>query len=279
MAFAHILVLALIQGLTEFLPISSSGHLVLAGQLLGGPDQGLAMDVAVHVGSLFAVMLYFWRDMGRLLIGFGQLLLGRGGPGPRLVVALVVASLPVFAAGYFAKPWVELWLRNIEVIAWAGIVFALLLWIADRAGMTIRQIGHLDVPGALFIGCMQCLALIPGASRAGVCMMAGRILGLERMEAARFSMLLSIPAILGAGSLIGWEQYQRWQETGMAGMAEFTAASPLDLLLAAGIAFVASFAAIAGMLAWLRHSGFAPFVIYRCALGIGLLLWVNGVIG
>lgn len=265
MALHHILVLALIQGLTEFLPISSSGHLVVTGQVLGWPDQGLAIDVAVHVGSLVAVLLYFWRDVWQILAGIGRLLTGRGGPPARLVVNILVASLPVLAAGYFGKDYIAAYFRDVELIAWATIGFGLLLWLSDWIGMTIRRIEHIGWASALAIGVMQIFALIPGASRAGVTMTAGRVIGMERSEAARFSMLLSIPTILGAGTLLGWDVYQ-------AGDLRLGA----DMALAAGLSFVAAFIAIVAMMAWLKRSGFAPFVIYRLLLGGGLLWWVYG---
>ncbi|MBP5857962.1 undecaprenyl-diphosphate phosphatase [Marivibrio halodurans] len=263
MALHHILVLALIQGLTEFLPISSSGHLVVTGKVLGWSDQGLAIDVAVHLGSLLAVLLYFWRDIWQLLAGVGRLATGRGGEPARLVVNLVVASLPVLIVGYFAKPYVESVFRNVEVIAWATIGFGLLLWIADWIGMTIRRIEHIGIASALAIGLMQIFALIPGASRSGVTMTAGRVMGMERSEAARFSMLLSIPTILAAGGLAGWDVYR-------AGDLRLG----LDMAIAAGLSFVSAFVAISAMMAWFRRSGFGPFVIYRLVLGGALLWWV-----
>lgn len=260
----HILVLAVIQGLTEFLPISSSGHLVIAAPAMGWPDQGLAVDVAVHVGSLLAVLLYFWRDVGQMAVGVGRLATGRGGPPARLVVNVVIATLPILAVGFFAKPYVETYLRDVTVIAWATIGFGLLLWVADRLGMTIRRMEHVGWASALAVGLMQVLALIPGASRSGVTMTAGRMLGMERSEAARFSMLLSIPTILGAGALAGWDVYE-------AGDLQLG----LDMAIAAGFSFLSAFLAIVAMMAWLKRAGFAPFVIYRLILGAALLVWVG----
>lgn len=264
-ALHHILILAIVQGLTEFLPISSSGHLVVTGKLLGWPDQGLAIDVAVHVGSLFAVMLYFWRDVGRMAVGVGRIATGRGGPPAQLVLNIAVATAPILAVGFFAKDYISQALRDVELIAWATIGFGLLLWIADRVGMTIRRMEHIGWASALAIGCVQVFALIPGASRAGVTMTAGRAMGMERSEAARFSMLLSIPTILGAGALAGWDVYQ----TGDLRLG-------LDMAIAAGLSFISAFLAIMLMMAWLKRSGFGPFVLYRLALGGFLLWWVYG---
>lgn len=263
MSLYHILVLATVQGLTEFLPISSSGHLVLTSRVLGWPDQGLLIDVSVHVGTLFAVMVYFWRDLWFILLGLGRFVRGRSGPGARLAGQLVIGTIPVVIAGFFGRHMVETLLRNVEVIAWATIGFAVVLWIADRVGMTVRRVEHLSGGNAIFIGLMQVLALIPGTSRSGITMTAGRLLGLEREEAARFSLLLSIPTIVGAGVLGGAEVYARGD-----------IALDRDVLVAVALSFVTGLLAIAVMMRWLRTSRFTPFVIYRLLLGAGLLVWV-----
>ncbi len=257
----QILVLAIVQGLTEFLPISSSGHLVVTSQLMGWQDQGLALDIAVHVGTLFAVMLYFWRDVGRVVRGGFHLATFRGGPDARLALMLLVATLPIVAAGYFGREVLIPMFRSVEIIAWTTLIFGIVLWIADRFAMTVRRIEHMSWSGALFIGAAQVLALVPGTSRSGITMTAGRILGMERPEAARFSLLLSIPTIAGAGTLIGLEIYQ-------AGDVRLG----IDAALAAGFAFFTGLAALAAMMRWLQNSSFAPFVLYRIALG-GVLLW------
>lgn len=263
MALFHILILAVVQGITEFLPISSSGHLVLTSRVLCWPDQGLTMDVAVHVGSLLAVMVYFWRDVWAMIVGLGRLVTGRGGPQTRLLVNVVVATIPVMVVGFFAQDYITGFLRSVEVIAWATIGFGILLWIADRIGMTVWRIDHLGMPSALAIGLAQVLALIPGTSRSGITMTAARFIGLERSDAARFSLLLSIPTIIAAGGLTGFQVYQR---------GELFLSS--DLFVAAGLAFVTALIAIAAMMAWLKRAGFGPFVVYRILLGAALLYWV-----
>ena len=255
--------LAIVQGLTEFLPISSSGHLVLTSNVLGWPDQGLLIDVAVHVGTLFAVMVYFWRDLWAMALGLFRLVTGRSGPGARLAVHIALATVPAAAAGYFGRDYIAVYFRDIEIIAWATIGFGLLLWLADHLGMTVRRVEHLHGGHVLFIGLAQVLALVPGTSRSGVTMTAGRLLGMERQAAARFSMLLSIPTILGAGVLGGAE---------LASGTDVTLGQ--DVLLSAGLAFVTGLMAIAGMMSWLRRAGFTPFVLYRLALGAGLLFWI-----
>lgn len=263
MALFQIFVLAIVQGITEFLPISSSGHLVLTGKVLCWPDQGLAMDVAVHVGSLLAVLLYFWRDVWAMVVGLGRLVTRRGGPQARLLVNVIIATIPVMIVGFFAKDYITGYLRSVEVIAWATIGFGILLWIADRVGMTVWRIDHIGIPSALAIGIAQVLALIPGTSRSGITMTAARFIGMERSDAARFSLLLSIPTIIAAGGLTGFELYQ----SGNLFLSS-------DLLIAAGLAFLTALIAIAAMMAWLRHAGFGPFVIYRIILGAALLYWV-----
>ncbi|MEC8200277.1 MAG: undecaprenyl-diphosphate phosphatase, partial [Pseudomonadota bacterium] len=228
MALYQILVLAIVQGITEFLPISSSGHLVLTSKVLEWPDQGLLFDVAVHVGTLAAVMIYFWRDLWTISVGTARLAIGRGGPGARLAGYILVATTPVVIVGFFGRDYVAVYLRDIEIIAWVTIGFGILLWVSDHVGMTVRRIEHLSLWDALFIGGAQVLALIPGTSRSGITVTAGRFLGLERVEAARFSFLLSIPTILGAGVLGGLEL----RESADIQLGQ-------DVLLAIGLSFVA----------------------------------------
>ncbi|MBT5109033.1 MAG: undecaprenyl-diphosphate phosphatase [Rhodospirillaceae bacterium] len=265
MLIHHILILALVQGITEFLPISSSGHLVLTSQVLGWPDQGLIIDIAVHVGTLFAVMLYFWRDMIRIGIGCGQVAMLRPGAEGRLALNLIIATIPVVIVGFLAKSYIETYLRSAEVIAWTTLGFGVLLWLVDRLGLTIRRIEHLGVFNALFIGMAQVLALVPGTSRAGVTITAARLLGMERSEAARFSMLMSIPTILGAGLLIGLDLYESGD-----------VALRTDVFLAVGLSFVTALVAIWGLMTWLRRSSFTPFVMYRMLLAAGLFYWIYG---
>lgn len=263
MTLFHIVILAIVQGITEFLPISSSGHMVVTTTLLGWPDQGPLVDVAVHAGTLLAVVVYFWRDLWEMLAGAAGAFAGRRSPGLRLLLFLVVATIPVVAVGYFGLRYISTALRSVEVIAWTTLLFGLLLGIADRLCMTVRRLEHMNYVGALFVGVAQVLSLIPGTSRAGVTMTACRLLGMERGEAARFSILLSIPAILGAAALTGFDIYE---SGGLALRA--------DAALAAVLSFAAALVMIAFMMRWLTHATFMPFVIYRAILGAGLLYWV-----
>jgi undecaprenyl-diphosphatase len=262
-ALLHIAVLALIQGVTEFIPISSSGHLVLVPEFTPWPDQGMVMDVATHVGTLGAVMLYFWRDIGAMIRGLWRLMKGRRDPGARLAWYLIVGTLPAVAAGFAINHYIGEGLRSLTVVAWTLPAYAIVLFFADKLAMTLRRVEHLRFGDVILIGCAQALALVPGTSRSGITISAARFLGMERSEAARFSMLLSIPAIMGAGSLKGWELYQ-------AGNMPLTT----DIALAVGLSFVVGLIAIAFLMAWLRRSTFTPFVIYRLLLGAGLLVLV-----
>lgn len=263
MLLIQIVVLAIVQGITEFLPISSSGHLVLTSHLLGWPDQGIYIDIAVHAGTLLAVIVYFWRDLWEMTLGALGIFTGRRSPAQRLIFCLAVATVPVVFAGYFGIHYINDVLRSVELIAWTTLGFGILLWIVDRLCMTVRRLEHMTYAGALLVGLAQVLALLPGTSRSGITMTACRFLGMERREAARFSMLLSIPTILGAALLAGLEIYESGDLT-----------LRLDALLAAGIAFITALAAIAIMMRWLMHATFTPFVVYRILLGIGLLYWV-----
>lgn len=262
MPLIQILVLALIQGLTEFLPVSSSGHLILVPALTGWADQGLAIDVAAHVGTLLAVLIYFWRDIGRMLAGTARLLVGRFDSGAKLALFLLVGTIPALIAGYLVDRYATEILRNVSIVGWALIGFGILLWVADRIGLTIRRVEHMTFGQALFVGFAQALAFIPGTSRSGICMTAARLVGYERAEAARFAFLLSIPAIAAAGL---WKGYQLFS-CGQTQQIEVAA-------LTAGLCAIIGLFAIAFMMQWLRRANFTVFVVYRLLLG-GLILYL-----
>jgi len=256
----QIIVLALIQGISEFLPVSSSAHLILAGQFLNWTDQGLAFDAAVHAGTLAAVVLYFRRD----LMALARAGLDReGDPVQRgLLIGLAIASVPALAVGALAADWIELWLRNPLFIATTTIAFGLALGLADRYGARRRPLESLNLRDAFLIGLAQVLALVPGTSRSGITITAGLGLGLTREAAARYSFLLSIPIIAAAG---GWGFVSGLDRGGSFEFGRF--------LVAALLAGVFAWLTIAAFLAWLRHFGMATFVVYRLLLGVFLLIW------
>jgi undecaprenyl-diphosphatase len=267
-SLTQIVVLAVVQGITEFLPISSSGHLILVPRFFGWPDQGLALDVANHVGSLSAVIAYFWRDVRDMVVGLVALIHGHVTPGARLALLVVIGTIPALVVGLIIKHIFPDGIRNITVIGVQTIVFAILLYYADREGTSDRGVADCRIRDAVLIGVAQAIALIPGTSRSGVTMTCGRFLGLERREAARFSFLLAIPAIAGAGLLEGIEM-----------LATADASVLKDAAIIAGFSFFASFAAIWFLMAWLRRAAFTPFVIYRLILGIAVLAVAFGLIG
>ena len=272
MTIIQILVLALVQGITEFLPISSSGHLVLVPVLAGWPDQGLLMDVAVHVGTLVAVLLYFWRDTrGLALAGFGSIGISparRAVEGTiylKLFWALVIGTIPmVIVGGIMVATDANDALRSAEVIATTSIIFGVLLYWADKQGNTAKTIDDMAIKPALLVGCAQVLALIPGSSRAGVTMTAARMLGFSRVESARFSMLLSIPAIIASGAA-----------TGIKAMEEANADAFGDALIGAGLSCVAALIAIHFLMKWLTKASMTIFVVYRVLLGLALFALIN----
>ena len=265
MDWAQALWLGLIQGVTEFLPISSSAHLILLPQLLGWPDQGLAFDVAVHVGTLLAVMLHFRAQLAPLLVDTlaSAWRRQRVGESP-LGWALVVGTVPLVAGALVLADAAETVLRGPQVIAWATIGFGLLLWLAARRGGRGRDEHDIGIAQALFIGGAQILAIIPGTSRSGITMTAALWLGLDAAAAARFSFLLSIPAIALAG---GWKALQL-----------IGAEAPIDwgvFALGVAVAAISAYACIRAFLALVARVGMTPFVIYRLLLGV-LLLGVFG---
>ena len=260
MTLVHLIVIAVVQGITEFLPISSSGHLVLVPQLVCWPDQGMLIDVAVHIGTLGAVITYLWRDVWLMLTALTRIDMWRRDPGVRMIMMLAVATVPVIVAGLLIHTYAGDALRDMVVIGWATLGFGLVLYACDRLGPTRRRIEHMNMWSALLIGLAQIAALIPGASRAGVTISAARAMGYERQDAARFSMLLSIPTIIAAGTLAGIDLVRMGD-----------ASLQTDAVIAAGLAFVTAYIAIALMMRWLRRASFTPFVVYRIVVGGGVL--------
>ena len=261
MDLLHLILLGLVQGLTEFLPISSSAHLVLLPHLLGWEDQGLVYDIAAHLGSLFAVVIYFKKDLQGMFSAWTASI--NGGPATNesyLMWYLLVATLPVAVIGYTSYSFVALWFRSPVIIAIATIFFGLLLWWADVSSKRQRQVTDLKMKDSILIGLAQAIALIPGTSRSGITMTAGLMLGFDRTTAARFSFLLAIPTIVLAG---GHEVYRF-----------FIPGVKIDILAFCTVLFVSAISAwfaIKYFLKFLENTGMLPYVVYRFLLGSVLI--------
>lgn len=264
MSLLHLFVLAVIQGITEFLPISSSGHLILLPRLANLPDQGQAIDVAVHIGTLCAVVLYFWTDVRKAIVGCGDIMRGRyTTEGARLALLLAVATVPVILAGLALKlTGFDMALRSIKVIGWTMLIFGIVLYLADQKGTVQKQAAEWNYREAIKLGLWQMVALIPGTSRSGITITGARLMGYAREDAARISMLMSIPTIFASGVLLGAE---------VVSTADIQVAK--DGAIAAIFAFISALIALSLMMRLLKSVSYTPYVIYRIILGLGLL-WV-----
>ncbi|MBY8977372.1 undecaprenyl-diphosphate phosphatase [Rhodobacteraceae bacterium NNCM2] len=263
MDLIDIVALALIQGITEFLPISSSGHLVLWPLLTGRPDQGVTMDVAVHVGTLVAVVIYFRKDVGRLFSGAADILRMRfSTPDARLALLIAIATVPVLIVGLLAKKaGVMQSLRSVEVIGWATLIGGVFLLLADKWGGQTRKGEDWTVGGAILMGLAQACAIVPGTSRSGACMTMARALGFGREEGARIALLMAVPTILAAGLI---------ETAGV--VADGNLVLGQELALGALLSCISALVALTVMMRMFAGSWtMLPFVIYRFILGAGLL--------
>ncbi len=280
MTFLEMLILAIVQGITEFLPISSSGHLILVPVFTGADDQGPMIDIAVHIGSLLAIIVYFFKDAwGLARGGFATVGIGHAPEQKRLFWWIVLGTIPAVIAGLsiklgafnsIAEQWFGLTvleddllasLRFTDLIAVNLILYGILLGLADYFGREDRSYEDLTWRDGLLVGLAQALALIPGTSRSGVTMTAARFLGFGRVEAARFSFLLSIPAVAGAGILI------------IPDLVEAGGDLVREALITGVLTFIAAFGTMAFLMNFLKKASMLVFVIYRIALGV-LLLWM-----
>lgn len=263
MEWLQLLLLAVIQGLTEFLPISSSAHLILPAQLLGWQDQGLAFDVAVHIGTLLAVMLYYRQYLARMTLGALHGVQTRQmNEHLRLGLLLAWATVPAVVCGFLFKDMIEEQSRSVAVIATTTLLFGALLWLADAKGSQRNSMMAMGFAVATLIGLAQTLALIPGTSRSGITITAALLLGLRREDAANFSFLLSIPVILGAVVLMIGDV-----------ASEEHIYSMLQLLVACLVSAVVAYLTIAFFIRLVNRLGMLPFVIYRLLLGAVLALF------
>ncbi|MBX3457217.1 MAG: undecaprenyl-diphosphate phosphatase [Candidatus Paracaedibacteraceae bacterium] len=266
MSYFEIFVLSLIQGLTEFLPVSSSGHLILVPKLLGWQDQGLDMDVAVHIGTLISVLIYFRQDVLELLSHFfGYVFSGfsrqKLTPETRLGLIIIVATLPAVFIGFGLKKMGMDFVRSTYLIAGTSIFFGMLMWVADRRPQLLG-LDKVDWTKGFVIGLAQAIALIPGTSRSGICMTAARSFGFDRVTSARFAFLLSIPAILGAGVLSCVDAIKDGHPIIMG-----------DLVLGVVLSFLFGLTAIHFFIRFLTKHGLMVFSVYRIILGILLLIF------
>ncbi len=262
MPLLQMILVAVIQGITEFLPVSSSGHLILLPSLTGMEDQGQAIDVAVHIGTLAAVILYFWRDVKVGFAGLPRALTGRmDTDGSHLAMMLIVATIPVVIAGLILHvTGVDQLLRSTAVIGWAMLIFGIVLYWMDQKGDQYKTANDWSIADALRMGLWQAVALIPGTSRSGITITGARAMNYARRDAAKLSMLMSIPAIMASGVLLG---------------ADVIRAGEVALLKEMGImaamAFVAALLSLSLMMKLLNSVSFTPYVIYRIILGVVLL--------
>ena len=260
--FQQILI-AVVQGITEFLPISSSGHLILIPHLTSLPDQGPLIDVAVHIGSLLAIIIYFFKDaVGLARGGFATIGIGKAPDQRKQFMWVAIGTIPAVVAGLFLKMGGHLdSFRFTDLVAINLIVYGLLLAAADKLGSEEKSYEDLTMRDGIIVGLAQALALIPGTSRSGVTMTAARALGYKRVEAARFSFLLAIPAVAGAGLLAALD------------LASATAQMQWDAIVTGVMTFVAAFATMAFLMKFLQRASMMVFVVYRVALGCALLVF------
>lgn len=263
MALYHLILLAVIQGITEFLPISSSGHLILLPNALGTEDQGQFLDVSVHVGTLGAVILYFWSDVKLGILGLPKLLSGNTqDPGAKLSFLLIIATIPVMIFGVFlAVTGLNDLMRSMAVIGWTMLGFGVLLWWMDQRGASEKTDTDWTMRDAIVMGLWQALALIPGTSRSGITITGARALGYDRHGSAKLAMLMSIPAIIASGGYL-------MLDTGLS----LSGPEARDALIATAFSFFAALLALKIMMRLLDSISFTPYVIYRVILGIILLV-------
>ena len=274
MGWFEAVVLGVVQGLTEFLPISSNAHLRIVGAAFGWEDPGAAFTAIIQIGTELAVLLYFARDIGRIIAAWVASLFKRerrSDPDARMGWLIIVGSIPIVILGLLFQKQIETSLRDLRIIAIALVIFSLFLYVADRVGATDRELEDLTIGHGVIYGLAQSLALIPGVSRSGGTITAGLFLGYTRTAAARYSFLLAIPAVLGSGL---YELYKAFK-----GGVHGTQVVWGPTIVATVLAFVVGLSVIAWLLRYLTRGSFVPFVVYRVVLGLVVLaLVVAGVL-
>jgi undecaprenyl-diphosphatase len=258
-------VLGLVQGLTEFLPISSSAHLRIVGSAFGWADPGAAFTAITQIGTELAVLIYFRRDIARIISAWVKALFDRKmrtDLDARMGWLIIVGSIPIVVLGLLFQNAIETTFRDLRIIAIALVAFSLVLFWADRIGPQERDLSDLTVGHGVLYGLAQALALVPGVSRSGGTITAGRFLGYNRAAAARYSFLLAVPAVLGSGFFQAYESLDGGVDWG-------------PTILATVLAFAVGFVVIAWLLRYLVRGSFTPFVVYRVVLGLALLALVG----
>ncbi len=276
MDFLEAIILGIVQGLTEFLPISSSAHLRILGEAAGWDDPGATFTAITQLGTETAVLIYFWKDITRIIGKWFRSFGSKGGthsagiqkgdPDVRLGWLIIIGTIPIVLAGYFFQSIIRHELRSLWFVAIVMIVFGLVLWLADWLGRRTKELDDLNYRDGILVGLAQMLALIPGVSRSGASISAGLALGYTRTAAARFAFLLAVPAVFGSGL---YELLTSFREPGS------NAYGPLETLAATVVAFAVGFAVIAFLMRYLSKGSFLPFVIYRLLLGGTLIVLLS----
>jgi len=268
MQLLEAIILGLVQGLTEFLPISSSAHLRILGEFLpGAEDPGAAFTAITQIGTEAAVVLFFWRDIVRIVSHWFRALFGkipRNDPDAKLGWLIIIGSIPIVVLGLLFQDQIETTFRSLWLIAGTLIVFGILLGVADWVGAKRRKMIDLTVPHGILYGLAQALALIPGVSRSGGTITMGLFLGYERAAAARYAFLLAIPAVFGSGF---YQLFKSLDEPSVYTLGETA--------IATAVAFVVALGVIAFLMAWISKHSFLPFVIYRLLLGGALIVLLS----
>ena len=269
MSWFEAVVLGVVQGLTEFLPISSSAHLRIVGEAFGWDDPGAAFTAITQIGTEIAVLLYFRRDIGRIIAAWVASLAGKrkGDPDARMGWLIIVGSIPIVVLGLLFQDRIETTLRDLRIVAIALVAFSLILYWADRVGAKRRQLDQLTVGHGIAFGFAQALALVPGVSRSGGTITMGLFLGYTRAAAARYSFLLAVPAVLGSGFFQAYEA--------LTGDVAGETVQWGPTIVATVIAFAVGLSVIAWLLRYLDRGSFTPFVVYRIVLGLTVLALVG----
>ncbi|MCP5432084.1 MAG: undecaprenyl-diphosphate phosphatase [Alphaproteobacteria bacterium] len=263
LSLEQLVILALVQGVAEILPVSVSAHRVVPTEILGWPQQGPLFDLALHLGTLMAVCVHFRKDAAAIARGALKTARGRLTPDSRLFLQLALATVPMaIFAGLVGALDLAAALRSAEFVGWTCVLFGLALMEADRIGLRMKRMEEMTFKGAGVAGLLQLAALLPGVSRTGIAMTAGRFLGYERSEASRFAMLMSIP-VSGALALAAAARL----------LAEGGAVLRGEALVVGAVSFLAAYGAIRWFMAFVDRIGFLPFAVYRLLLGAGLLAY------